>query len=69
MRRITFNLRLLNGIRKFSGIKMMTFGEFIKNMRIEKRMTLREFCRAAKFDPSNWSRRKARLSFKGLQKC
>ncbi len=35
---------------------MITFGEFIKNLRIERRMTLREFCWAAKFDPSNWSR-------------
>jgi transcriptional regulator with XRE-family HTH domain len=35
---------------------MITFGEFIKNMRIERRMTLREFCRSTKLDPSNWSR-------------
>jgi len=35
---------------------MITFGEFIKNLRIERRMTLREFCRSAKLDPSNWSR-------------
>jgi len=35
---------------------MMTFGEFIRNLRIEKSLTLREFCRAAKLDPSNWSR-------------
>ncbi len=35
---------------------MITFGEFIKNLRIERRMTLREFCRAAKLDPSNWSK-------------
>ena len=35
---------------------MITFGDFIKNLRIEKRMTLREFCRSAKLDPSNWSR-------------
>jgi transcriptional regulator with XRE-family HTH domain len=35
---------------------MITFGEFIKNLRIERRMTLREFCRTAKLDPSNWSK-------------
>jgi len=35
---------------------MMTFGEFIRNLRIEKKLTLREFCRKAKLDPSNWSR-------------
>ena len=35
---------------------MITFGEFIKKLRIEKRMSLREFCRLAKLDPSNWSR-------------
>ena len=35
---------------------MITFGEFIKNLRIERRMTLREFCRSAKLDPSNWSK-------------
>ncbi|NQT80167.1 MAG: helix-turn-helix domain-containing protein [Candidatus Aminicenantes bacterium] len=34
----------------------MTFGEFIRNLRIEKRLTLRDFCRSAKLDPSNWSR-------------
>lgn len=35
---------------------MIAFGEFIKNLRIQRRMTLREFCRLAKLDPSNWSR-------------
>jgi transcriptional regulator with XRE-family HTH domain len=35
---------------------MITFGEFIKNLRIEKRLTLREFCRLTNLDPSNWSR-------------
>ena len=35
---------------------MVTFGEFIRNLRIEKKVTLREFCRSAKLDPSNWSR-------------
>jgi transcriptional regulator with XRE-family HTH domain len=35
---------------------MLTFGEFIRNLRIGKRLTLRQFCRSAKLDPSNWSR-------------
>lgn len=35
---------------------MMTFGEFIRNLRIERKLTLREFCRKTNLDPSNWSR-------------
>jgi len=35
---------------------MLTFGEFIRNLRIEKNLTLREFCRSANLDPSNWSK-------------
>ncbi len=35
---------------------MKKFGEFIKDLRIEKRITLREFCRLTNFDPSNWSK-------------
>ena len=34
----------------------MDFGAFIKNKRIEKGQTLREFCRKTKLDPSNWSK-------------
>ena len=32
------------------------FGEFIKKIRMEKRMGLREFCTASDCDPSNWSK-------------
>jgi len=32
------------------------FGEFIKKLRSEKRLGLREFCTAADCDPSNWSK-------------
>jgi transcriptional regulator with XRE-family HTH domain len=32
------------------------FSELIKNLRIEKRLTLREFCQQIGFDPSNWSK-------------
>jgi len=32
------------------------FGEFVKKVRLEKRLGLREFCIAADYDPSNWSK-------------
>lgn len=35
---------------------MVNFGEFVKNYRIKQKMTLREFCRINKLDPSNWSK-------------
>lgn len=36
---------------------MMTrFGEYIRNLRLGKRITLREFCKRTGFDPSNWSK-------------
>lgn len=35
---------------------MKTFGEYVRQLRIEKRLTLREFCRLTGFDPSNWSK-------------
>lgn len=35
---------------------MKSFGEFVKSMRERKRITLREFCRLANIDPSNWSK-------------
>ena len=35
---------------------MITFGEYIRNLRIENNLTLREFCKSAKLDPSNWSK-------------
>jgi len=34
----------------------MKFNEFVKNLRIENRISLREFCRRSGFDPSNWSK-------------
>lgn len=40
----------------------MTFGEFVRKLRIEKSLTLREFCRLAKLDPSNWSKIERGLS-------
>jgi transcriptional regulator with XRE-family HTH domain len=35
---------------------MAKFSEFIKTKRLDKRMTLREFCEQSGFDPSNWSK-------------
>ncbi|KQC11958.1 MAG: hypothetical protein APR63_03635 [Desulfuromonas sp. SDB] len=32
------------------------FGEFVKKMRLEKDLSLREFCRRIDEDPSNWSK-------------
>jgi transcriptional regulator with XRE-family HTH domain len=32
------------------------FGEFIKKLRFERRLGLREFCIASDCDPSNWSK-------------
>jgi transcriptional regulator with XRE-family HTH domain len=35
---------------------MMMFGDFIKEKRINKGITLREFCRLLELDASNWSK-------------
>ncbi len=35
---------------------MKTFGEYVRQLRIEKDITLREFCRSIEVDPSNWSK-------------
>ncbi len=35
---------------------MRYFGEYVKDARIEKQLTLRDFCRRAEIDPSNWSK-------------
>ena len=32
------------------------FNDTVKKLRIEKRLTLRDFCAAVGFDPSNWSK-------------
>jgi len=32
------------------------YGEFIKEIRMNKEMTLREFCKLAEMDASNWSK-------------
>lgn len=34
----------------------MTFGEFVREKRIQSDLSLREFCRQAELDPSNWSK-------------
>ena len=35
---------------------MKAFGEYARQLRLSKRLTLREFCRKAGLDPSNWSK-------------
>lgn len=35
---------------------MKKFGEYIKDLRVEREITLREFCKTAGLDPSNWSK-------------
>lgn len=35
---------------------MDTFGEYIKELRINKGLTLRKFCHMTNLDPSNWSK-------------
>lgn len=35
---------------------MLDFGAYIKQIRLQKRVTLREFCRITGIDPSNWSK-------------
>lgn len=35
---------------------MKKFGEYIKDLRVEKQITLREFCKISGLDPSNWSK-------------
>lgn len=35
---------------------MESFGQFIKTIRIEREITLRDFCRRTNLDPSNWSK-------------
>jgi transcriptional regulator with XRE-family HTH domain len=34
----------------------MTFGEFVREKRLHAELSLREFCRQAELDPSNWSK-------------
>jgi transcriptional regulator with XRE-family HTH domain len=35
---------------------MYNFGEFVQKIRLQNRITLREFCRQTGIDPSNWSK-------------
>lgn len=34
----------------------MTFGDFIKEIRLRQNLTLRDFCKKYEHDPSNWSK-------------
>ena len=35
---------------------LQKFGELLKNLRIEKNLSLREICKLTDYDPSNWSK-------------
>lgn len=35
---------------------MASFGDYVKNLRIQNKLTLRAFCKQVSFDPSNWSK-------------
>lgn len=35
---------------------LQKFGELLKNLRIERNLSLREICKLANYDPSNWSK-------------
>ncbi len=35
---------------------MLNFGDFMKQLRLKNKITLREFCRVTGIDPSNWSK-------------
>jgi transcriptional regulator with XRE-family HTH domain len=35
---------------------MLTFGEFVRELRLKAGLTLRQFCQYTGFDPSNWSK-------------
>lgn len=35
---------------------MVNFGAFVNRLRIERSLTLREFCRTTHVDPGNWSK-------------
>ncbi len=37
-------------------INMQKFGKLLKNLRIERELSLREACKLANYDPSNWSK-------------
>ncbi len=39
-----------------NAIEEMQFSEFVKDHRVNNRISLREFCRQTDFDPSNWSK-------------
>jgi transcriptional regulator with XRE-family HTH domain len=43
-----------NFIHTYRNIAM--FGEFVRELRLEKRLGLREFCQKLQFDPSYWSK-------------
>jgi len=41
---------------KYMSLKSKNFGEFLKDLRIKKELSLRDVCKLTKYDPSNWSK-------------
>lgn len=37
-------------------MELTSFGDYIKSLRVEKRITLRSFSNSINYDPSNWSK-------------
>ncbi|MDD4358259.1 MAG: helix-turn-helix transcriptional regulator [Candidatus Pacebacteria bacterium] len=37
-------------------LKLKNFGNFLKDLRIKKELSLRNVCKLTKYDPSNWSK-------------
>lgn len=54
----TGNLRVLTGVVDFyhTQAENPMFNETVKSLRIQKRLTLRDFCEQVGLDPSNWSK-------------
>lgn len=42
--------------KELKKVTMKNFGEYISSLRMERELTLREFCKINNLDPSNWSK-------------
>jgi transcriptional regulator with XRE-family HTH domain len=52
---LTYFLFCGNFITTIKGV-FMAFGEYVKELRLKKNLTLRDFCKKFNHDPSNWSK-------------
>jgi len=53
--RVVYNLPQKEKYKKVRRL-FMNFGETVKDLRIAKKVTLRQFCQENGYDPSNWSK-------------